>query len=211
MDMGMADRDYMRDRDNSARTNGQGRTGKPVVQPARSGFFHRVFVFVIIMVALTSALHWRGNAPFPNFISLIHSKNPPAALPQTGDLTLYPLGQRSLPVADFTITATPSATDVNHLVKLVDNLSGAPILSVFIRNGETATVKVPVGTYRVNIAEGSQWYGETKLFGRDMHVDQGLSTLDFSASANSVTGHTLTLKGAVNGNFPTHPLDRDSF
>ncbi|MDB5825660.1 MAG: hypothetical protein JWR21_4364 [Herminiimonas sp.] len=84
------------------------------------------------------------------------------------------------------------STATHHIVELTDDSSGTPVLSVFVRNGEVATIKVPLGTYKVNMAKGSRWYGETKLFGTYMRVAQGIAPLEFTAIRNPITGHNLT-------------------
>lgn len=97
----------------------------------------------------------------------------------TGNVTLYQLGQNAPVVASFKVTAKPSRAGVSHLVKLVDVGSGQPVLSVFVRSGESADLKVPLGSYKINIATGEQWYGETKLFGKKNGCHAGHDTGGF--------------------------------
>lgn len=44
---------------------------------------------------------------------------------------------------------------------------GTPVLGVYIRNGDSFTVNLPEGYYKVKIALGATWYGLDYLFGTD--------------------------------------------
>jgi hypothetical protein len=133
-------------------------------------------------------------------------------MPATGDVTLYKRGHSAAAVASFAVVASSSGLKrTSHLVKLVDANTGQPVLSVFVRTGETASIKVPLGSYNANIASGEKWYGDIKLFGKETAVQQGKAALHFYKDRNAVTGHTLTLAGTINGNFPTKQLSTDAF
>lgn len=210
--MGLDDRDYMRDRNRNRDTNGPWRKGKLLVRPAPYSFLKKLLVFAAAIFVLTSFFK---HFPPDQFVSKLkagfQSSSQVAPLPATGNVTLYQLGQSAPAVAAFKVTAKPSRAGVSHLVKLVDAGSGQPVLSVFVRSGESAELKVPLGSYKINIATGEQWYGETKLFGKKMVVTQGMTAMVFYAEQNSITGHTLTLDDVIDGNYPTRPVAADDF
>jgi hypothetical protein len=210
-DMGIADRDYMRDRGKGNGINGPWRNGKLIIQPSPFSFLTKILFWVGIILLLTLGFQRLINAPSLSWKGIFPSKAPSIALPETGNVTLYQRGQSSPLVAKFTVIANSTSPESHHLVKLIDESTNESVLSVFVRNGETAAVKVPLGAYKINMAQGTRWHGETKMFGRDMLVTQGHTPLVFSASLNSVTGHILRLEGAIDGNYPTRPLSTDQF
>jgi hypothetical protein len=210
--MGLDDRDYMHDRNRNQRANGPWRNGKLLVQPAPHSFLKKVLVFAAAILVLTSFFkHFPPDQITAKWKAVFQSATQVPPLPATGNVTLYQLGQSAPAVASFKVTAKPSRAGVSHLVKLVDVGSGQPVLSVFVRSGESADLKVPLGSYKINIATGEQWYGETKLFGKKMVVTQGMTPMVFYAEQNSITGHTLTLDDVIAGNYPTRPLAADDF
>jgi hypothetical protein len=40
-----------------------------------------------------------------------------------------------------------------------------------VRSGETASVNVPLGVYKIKIASGEKWYGSNKMFGPQTHYN----------------------------------------
>lgn len=177
---GLDDRDYMHDRNRHRKVNGPWRNGKLLVQPAPNNFLKKLFIFAVAILVLTSFFK---RVP-PDQItaklkSVFQSPTQATPLPTTGNVTLYQLGQSVPAVASFKVTAKPSRAGVSHLVKLVEVDSGQPVLSVFVRSGETAEIKVPLGSYKINIATGENWHGETKLFGKKMVVSQGETPMVF--------------------------------
>jgi hypothetical protein len=210
--MGLDGRDYMRDRNWNRGTNGPSRKGKLLVYPAPHSFLKKLFVFAAAILVLTSFFkHFLPDQITSKWKAVFQSSSQVAPLPPTGNVTLYQLGQSAPAVASFKVTAKPSRAGISHLVKLVDVGSGQPVLSVFVRSGESADLKVPLGSYKINIATGEQWYGETKLFGKKMVVEQGMRPLVFYAEQNSIMGQTLTLDNVIDGNYPTRPLTADDF
>jgi hypothetical protein len=210
--MGLDDRDYMHDRHRTPHRKGPWRNGKLLVQPAPYSFLKKVLTFGAAVLVLTSFFkHFPPDQITAKWKTVFQSSVQVPPLPATGNVTLYQLGQSAPAVASFKVTAKPSQAGVSHLVKLVDVASGQPVLSVFVRSGESAELKVPLGIYKINIATGEKWYGETKLFGKKMTVKQGNTPMVFYAEQNSITGHTLTLDDVIGGNYPTRPLAADDF
>jgi hypothetical protein len=89
---------------------------------------------------------------------------------------------------------------LNYYVKIVDWETHAPILVFFVRSGETASVRVPLGGYEFRYAAGEKWYGEEYLFGRDTVYRKADKRLDFQVEGDKITGHTVELINRMNGN-----------
>lgn len=187
------------------------RTALPV--KTSSGLGKTILFFVVTLTAGTFIANKLSPDKAPiNWSRFLPTSAKQVPLPATGDLTLYQRGHSASPVASFTVVATSTGLKkTNYLVKMIDANTGQPALSVFVRSGETASIKIPLGSYKANIASGETWYGDIKLFGNGTVVQQGHVTLDFYSRGNSITGHTLTLPGTFNGNFPTRQLPTDSF
>ena len=209
--MGLADRDYMYQKKKPSSASISRRVSQPTSKPARLGFFTKLLAYSGILVASIAVSHQLQKVSLENWQSIFPSISSPLASPQTGDVILYPLGQQSPALAVFKVIAKGSRNEANHLVKLIDVASDRPVLSLFIRNAEVAVIKVPLGTYKIKIAQGSQWYGDTKLFGKDTRLTEGITPMAFIKTQNGITGHTLTLDANFNGNFPTHPLADGNF
>jgi len=61
--------------------------------------------------------------------------------------------------------ALQKKNDLNYFLKVVDFESKKTITTAFIRAGETITLDLPSGNYKLRYAAGVQWYGEQNLFG----------------------------------------------
>ena len=210
--MGIQDRDYMHERHREqTKKRGPSRTAMPV--KTSSGLGKSILFFVVTLTAGTLIINKISPDKAPiNWARFLPVSAKQVPLPATGDLTLYQRGHSASAVASFTVVATSTGLKrTNYLVKMIDANTGQPALSVFVRSGETASIKIPLGSYKANIASGETWYGDIKLFGNETIVQQGNTALDFYKEGNSITGHTLTLPGKFNGNFPTRQVPKDSF
>mgnify|MGYP001278725481 CR=1 FL=1 len=86
---------------------------------------------------------------------------PELALPYNGYVEYY-----SSPIISEAILTikTPSGKN-STLVKLKNSLYKTDVLSVFIRPGQSVTIKVPLGSFKLYYASGEKWYGDKFLFG----------------------------------------------
>ena len=105
--------------------------------------------------------------------------------------------------SSLTIEA-PSGTRSVYL-KIYDE-TGAAVAKIFLRPGGSATLELTPGTYTMKVAYGTEWYGETDLFGDDGSYSQLLngSAPEFVIESNYE--YTLTLGGVVNGNVGSEDL-----
>jgi hypothetical protein len=53
----------------------------------------------------------------------------------------------------------------HRFVQLLDWESNEVITTAFVRSGEMIEIPIPLGSYKLRYAIGTQWYGEEKMFG----------------------------------------------
>jgi len=129
-------------------------------------------------------------------------------LPETGQT--YRNSEYSGTAVSLRITTPRSDTRPTFLK--IYTASGVHVSSVFIRSGGSPTIRLPVGTYKINMAFGENWFGPDEMFGDDNAYYQVLilgggneTTYTFQQNYN----YTLTLRDAEGGNVPTQNTGRD--
>jgi hypothetical protein len=130
---------------------------------------------------------------------------PEVPLPPSGKVTQSTKQPR---IAPLTIESSPGA---NYFLKLINISSQTTIMTVFIRGGSPAKVKVPIGNYEIRYASGNKWYGTKLLFGSDTTYNKAESVFDFKKEGNRIMGYTLKLYKVQNGNLRTTQLDQKQF
>ena len=95
------------------------------------------------------------------------------------------------------VTATGSP---NYYVKIVDWETHAARLVFFVRSGQTAAVRVPIGVYELRYAAGEKWYGEEYLFGPQTAYRRVDEQFHFRAEGEKISGFTVELIEQINGN-----------
>lgn len=130
---------------------------------------------------------------------------PEMSLPYNGAIRAFTGEER---IAPLTIKA---AQGVHFLVKLVDADSTRPVLTVFVRSGDTVRVKVPLGSYQVRYASGEKWYGYKYLFGPETSYSKADKTFEFDVVGEEIRGYTITLYKVIDGNLHTWPIRREEF
>ncbi len=134
--------------------------------------------------------------------------NPPIPeqfVPVNGDVRAFTTAKR---IAPFEIK---TGGGQHYLVKLVDAFTKAPVLTVFVRGGQTATVDVPLGNYEVRYTCGNSWYGYKYLFGDSGSYSKTNETFRFSQTGNQVSGYTITLYPVEHGNLQTRHIEPTEF
>lgn len=126
-------------------------------------------------------------------------------LPRSGVIKYY---TNSEPVAPFEIKTSRNdyyndeTTATNYFIKLVDYYDeDITWVTLFVRNGESVKVDVPVGDYKLKYAIGETWYGEKDLFGHKTSYSKSDQKLSFTNSGYMVYGHTITLYKVQNGHY----------
>jgi hypothetical protein len=114
--------------------------------------------------------------------------------------------------AEKTDSAISKALQRHYLVKLQDWESGKLLLTLFVRAGETAQTRVPLGKYRLKYASGRQWYGETILFGDETVVEQAIDPFIFVRSEDDqIIGATILFEPSATGTMRSKKLDPQDF
>jgi hypothetical protein len=131
---------------------------------------------------------------------------PEKPLPADGEVRIFNAKQER--IAPFEIK---SSYDSNHLVKLVDAVSGKSVMTIFVRGGSTVKVDVPLGNYRVKYASGDKWYGDVFLFGPDTRYSKADDAFLFHRQGNDVSGYTITLYQVAYGNLHTEEIGAEEF
>lgn len=99
----------------------------------------------------------------------------------------------------------------NYLVKLENISTGRNIVDIFIRGGNTAEVKVPLGSYRIKYAAGDNWYGYKYYFGPTTGYSKADKVFHFRKDGYQISGYTITLYRVANGNLRTSRIDPSQF
>ena len=100
--------------------------------------------------------------------------------------------------APFQISA--AQVSEHYLVKLEDWRTGAPVVTVFVRKGEVASVQVPVGVYRLKYVSGRYWRGPRALFGPLASAREAREPLVFQRNGDQYQGHVVDLLPRLFGN-----------
>ena len=88
------------------------------------------------------------------------------------------------------------------------------VMSLFIQSGDTSTVSLPVGTYRMNEAHGEHWFGDKGMFGdegqyyRCVFGMEDTFTLDWGYSYEISVSDIRDLRGT---GIQTESIDKDTF
>jgi len=104
----------------------------------------------------------------------------------------------------------------NYALKLVNAYTNAEALLFYVMGGTALEVNVPAGQYYVRGASGSQWYGESKLFGSGTRYFRMSQRNDSSGEGSRFTFaqgrmYTLTLKGVADGNVSAPSISAADF
>jgi len=139
-----------------------------------------------------------GAAVDPTFLE------PPLPLPRNGLVKHYTRGD---PVAPLEIRT--SGTEHHYFIKLAYFHNNAPVLTVFVRGGQSVSLKVPLGTMKLRYAVGSTWYGERFLFGPETAYAEADAQFDFMIENDRITGYTIELYPQPNGNLRERRIGPD--
>jgi RNase P subunit RPR2 len=173
-----------------------------------------VVVGVILLVVLARQIPTQVSTPTQTPYRRVETQSPPPpdfhqplqSLPFTGSQSTYSLAET---VAPLTIS---TRQDTGHyFVKIVDWATDAPVMTVFVRSGQSVDVTVPLGSYKIKYANGCQWYGETYLFGPNTCYNMADKRFDFKEIGDHVTGFTVELFLQPNGNLRTKKIRRKDF
>jgi hypothetical protein len=113
------------------------------------------------------------------------------------------------------LTIKTSSRNNHHYIKLVGVSTAQPILTIFVRSGQTAEIPVPFGTYQFRYATGKNWYGKEILFGPDTEYYQTADANEFTSRINNgrseYTHLTIELIEQIGGNLETSEIRPDEW
>jgi hypothetical protein len=125
-------------------------------------------------------------------------------LPENGTIVKYYKSPATSPIEIITRSGP-----VHYFVKVADWYTREPVITVFIRSGNTFETLIPPGIYEIKYAAGSRWYGdgEDELFG----VETICTKADKQFGFTSTSGYTIELIYQVGGNLGTYEISREEF
>lgn len=199
--MGLDDRDYMRER-NKVSFNFKPRRSVRAIAPQKQQWFAKTIVWVsiaIILKTLVPEFFLEIGHPLPDHRSALSPENINNMLPPTGEVQWFIPVNGGNDMAPLSITGS-SDVGRNTVVRLDVWETHAPVAMIPIRGGETATLQIPLGRYRLTYASNASWQGQSKLLGETKEV---VVPLEFYRINNQLMGQHIDLNGRINGNLPT--------
>lgn len=112
-------------------------------------------------------------------------------------------------IAPFRMT-TSEGPD-NYFIKLVDTVTGLPVMTMYVKGGTTYETNVPVGTYQIHYATGQTWYGIRHLFGPATAYSETVGNFTFSIQGNEAQGNEVELVPQIGGNLATKTISAAQF
>lgn len=136
-----------------------------------------------------------------------NNNNQPLPRPSNGWVaySTYRYGER---IAPLTINASSLTSD--FYIKLRRPDTKAEVVSFYIHGNTQKTVYVPLGSFEILYASGSDWYG-TDLFGPETSYCLFDELFDFYKEDDYINGWTITLEKQYNGNLDSNQISADEF
>ena len=133
---------------------------------------------------------------------------PAVPLPANGTVTRYHSSQAIAPLTIVTRTGGG-----HYFVRLRTVGTGELIAEVFVREGQRASIEVPLGTYELTYATGRTWYGPKAgaLFGPETGYAKADDTFTFRIDGTQIQGYTIELYLQTHGNLETKPMSAREF
>jgi hypothetical protein len=173
-------------------------SGSPggIIRPFRG----KRFLFLLLLLALGGAI----LARVPQVSGFFQLGQSSPQFPANGEARWFiPVSANgSGALAPLTITGV-TGIGRNIVVKLDIWDTHAPVVLIPIRGGESVTLQVPLGRYRITYAQNASWQSDLAFIGA---VQEGVEPLDFYRSGNQIMGHRIDLNSQINGNLKTRSI-----
>jgi hypothetical protein len=91
--------------------------------------------------------------------------------------------------------------------QLVAAQTETPVISYFIRGGQTLVTTAPTGDFVLKAASGERWCGENNLFGGNTSIVETVRTISFASDET----HKISLQPRPGGNLPLRSIGRAKF
>lgn len=114
-------------------------------------------------------------------------------------------------IAPLTIDASGFPLSTGFFVKLRQPITKVTVLTFYVRGNTKPEVEVPLGTYEILYASGTEWYGEDLLFGPDTSYYLADELFDFYEEDGYVNGWTVTLDKQYYGNLDIDTITAAEF
>jgi hypothetical protein len=135
-----------------------------------------------------------------------HIQSSEQPIPENGSCKMF--YSQGKAVATFKVIAEPYH---HYFVKLVDHFDN-PVLNIFIKAGNTAKIRVPLGVYELKWICGEKWYGNNDLFGGvsgyrkadkpvkfyEEETNIGNKIIGNTVNFNLIKGNTPSIKTSIN-------------
>lgn len=123
----------------------------------------------------------RGNEPY------IGSRLISQMLPHNGSRIMYVEHDGRAPLE---LEASP---EHHFLVKVRDAETYMPVYTVFVRAGESVSLKMPDGRFSIRYTAGRTWYGPKAHFGKDGIYLQEAREFTFNTEGQQLSGHYIRI------------------
>ena len=111
-------------------------------------------------------------------------------------------------VAPLAINTQPGG---GYFVKLIELPSNRTVMTAFINGGVPFETTVPLGSYELRYAAGSEWYGSVLDFGPSASYFRSPTRFQFTSSTDGYMGYTVELILQAGGNLRTTRIDAEEF
>lgn len=179
----------------------------------RAGLALGVIAAEIILLLGGGHLLDRRNEPqlhLPlNFSTQSPFDTPQMPLPASGLLSVQE--QEDIPPQLAPVRIENACENRHVLVKFVEPATGRTMLSAFVRAGDSAQFKVPLGIYELRFAAGNHWLGQQTLFGPETIYRKLGGHYSFARKGQKIMGYTFRLDMTPGGSSPLDPLARAQF
>lgn len=158
-----------------------------------SGSFKAIFIIGAVIAVLYGMLTYSGK-----------EAGVPVPLPDNGTVWKYTTDAAT--TAPLRIITDKKLTMTHVLVLVSDWKTSVPVMAMFVMGGREAQTMLPIGSYRVSLATGSQWYGIEHLFGKNTAEVQGVKPIDlYQSGPHQSMGVVINLNEKIDGNYPLNP------
>lgn len=105
----------------------------------------------------------------------------------------------------------PSNSTEKRSIKIKATYPYENDIAFYLKAGQTVSIDVPIGIYKLFYATGTTFFDTKLLFGNATQYYGSDDLLNFYADSKYYQGHTITLKAVSYGNFDTDPISKSEF
>ena len=160
------------------------------------------------------------NAERTEMNAFLDSEPSAKPLPETGERffspyhPLFSLSGERMPDDRAPLRIQVPNHGEHYYIKVINRSNSAGDEYLFIRSGDTAEIKVPLGMYDIVYAVGKTWRGEFGLnayFGKNTVFYRCKDIFHFRREKDGLRGYEIELQRQLNGNLETERIDAEDF